>query len=264
MPEGMSAVLWLITLNAGIFIIILLLKGILWFTGTEVSGFTQYLGLHSAFDALLQYPWTAASYMITHIDALHLLFNMLWLYWFGQVLLLSFTPSGVVLTYICGGIAGAVFYLSAYAFILPANGILFGASASVLAVMTAAAFTMPDYSMRLMLLGGIKLKWLVSVCILLAFLGLGGGAGGGTAAHLGGACAGAICGLLHGRKITAPGLSSIRKVLRRRKARRIMTNYLADEDRMNQLLQKIHSSGFASLSRSERKELSDISSRLDN
>ena len=60
---------------------------------------------------LLSRPWTLITYMFTHFNFLHILFNMLILYWFGRIFLQYLTGRQLLTTYLIGGLAGALLYL---------------------------------------------------------------------------------------------------------------------------------------------------------
>src|SRR5690606_33084801 len=49
-----------------------------------------YLGIPSDIPLVLHRAWTLITYMFVHEEFLHILFNMLWLYWFGQIFLQYF------------------------------------------------------------------------------------------------------------------------------------------------------------------------------
>lgn len=221
---------------------------------------------------LLHRPWTVVTYMFVHESFWHLLFNMLWLWWFGQILLIRLKPSHLVALYICGGLAGALFYQIFY-LVAGGRALLCGASAAVLAMMTAAAVYTPDYSVRLFLIGDVKLKWLVAVVVILSFLGLGGGNAGGESAHIGGALFGGIYGYslrrgqdFLGRLVNI--LKGTRTHVRRTSPRepqrdgRKVAQALADGRRLDELLDKVSASGYDSLSRAEKAELKRLSQKL--
>ncbi|MDE6533804.1 MAG: rhomboid family intramembrane serine protease [Muribaculaceae bacterium] len=230
-------------------------------------------------------PWTLATYMVTHYDFFHILFNMLWLYWFS-VMRYPYNGKDILWLYIGGGLAGGLAYLGATA-LWPSLSIpgayLCGASASVLSVMTALAVKCPDRRINLFLIGSVKLKWVTIACIALTFLGIGGGNQGAQSAHLGGVAFGlayAFCGKsLFRRKNTADNLSD-----RNRHADKIRSPFagkrsyvkrdgkavakaasgrLSDSARLDQLLDKIRHSGFPSLTKGEVNELNELSRRID-
>ena len=113
--------------------------------------------------ALLLRPWTLITYMFTHKDIWHILFNMLWLYSFGRIFLEYLDQRKLVAVYLLGGICGALTYIISFN-IFPAfsgvitNSVAIGASASVMAVVIAISAYVPDYTVQLFLFGRIKIK----------------------------------------------------------------------------------------------------------
>lgn len=221
-----------------------------------------WLALPGSWTAWVAEPWTLLTYMFTHTHPLHLLMNVLWLGWFGSILVPVAGGRRIVWLYLGGGIAGGLLYLFLTPALHSAFSRLLGASAAVLAIMTYAAVSMPGYTFHLFFIGDVKLKWMALFMIALAFLGLGGGNAGGELAHLGGAAFGLCAGLasrhFHLEKKSASGHN------RRRSSRviNIMEQHRRDAERLDELLDKIRISGFGSLSRSERKELEELSKRV--
>jgi membrane associated rhomboid family serine protease len=159
----------------------------------------QYLQLTAFLPKLLAHFWTPVTYMFMHATIFHILFNMLWLYWFGQIFEEFLGKKRTVGLYIMGGLAGAFLYILCYntfPFFTQVNAALHssmvGASASVLAIMVATATLLPDYTISLMIIGAVKLKWLILAFIVIDFLGITGPNAGGEIAHLGGALLGYI------------------------------------------------------------------------
>ena len=77
----------LIYINVGLFILIRLASVLFMLFNVQGVPFLQYLQLPASPELLLFRPWTLFTYMFTHFDFLHILFNMLWLYWFGGLFL---------------------------------------------------------------------------------------------------------------------------------------------------------------------------------
>lgn len=126
---------------------------------------------------------------------MHILFNMLWLYWFGQLFLYFFSGKHLRGLYILGGICGGLLYMISYnifPYFYPMVEIstLVGASASVLAIVVATAYREPNYPVRLFLFGTIRLKYLALIVVLTDLLFITSSNAGGHIAHLGGALAG--------------------------------------------------------------------------
>lgn len=140
-------------------------------------------------------PWTLLTHMFAHVGLLHILFNMLWLYWMGKILSEYLGQRKILPLYIMGALAGGIFYMLLFNLLpyfqtsVPAAEAL-GASAGVMAIVVATATLLPDYRIQLIFLGAVKLKWIALVAVVLDVLGMGGGNAGGSIAHLGGAAFG--------------------------------------------------------------------------
>lgn len=268
----------LIAINVVLFILLGLIN-----VAGRMLGFTTewthtLFSLSSDLNLVATHPWTILSYMFTQYDLLHLLFNMLWLYWFGEILLLTLGKHHLLTLYLAGGLFGGIAYEAAYNLIptfASHSAELCGSSASVLAIMTAAAFRSPDYRLNLLLIGSIKLKWVAIASIIIAFIGIGGINLGGEIAHLGGVAFGALFGILlrRGYDITKRFSSFFSKtsssVNKKRtvpkgskKAVEAMEKHRSDLQRLDCLLDKIKKSGYNSLTAKEQKELEELSSRL--
>ena len=78
----------------------------------ETGNFTmQWLCVPASPPLFLHRIWTATTYMVTHYDFLHLLFNMLWLFWFGRMLLTTLSERHLLWLYVGGGLFGASLYI---------------------------------------------------------------------------------------------------------------------------------------------------------
>ncbi len=142
-------------------------------------------------------PWTIITYFFLHEGFFHILFNMLNLYYFGQLIQEYLGHKKLFGLYMMGGLAGGLMYLLAYNFIpfyadRADMAIMLGASASVLAIIVAAATLLPDFTFFLILLGPVRIKWIALVLVLLSVSGITGGNAGGNLAHMGGAIFGFI------------------------------------------------------------------------
>lgn len=214
-----SMLLRLIFINIGVFVVlhVLALGSLLMNAG---DGILQWVELPSDLGLLLHRPWTLITYMFAHYGFLHILFNMLWLYWLGRIFMEYFSPKQLTGVYLLGGLGGALLFLIAYNTLpyfraLPEPAFLKGASASVIAIVVATAVYAPDYRIGLLFLGEVPLKWVALVTVAIAVLGLDAGNVGGNIAHIGGAIVGAWFGLRikHGRDITRPLNTAIDSVV---------------------------------------------------
>ena len=167
----------LIYINVGLFVIIRLTSVILMLFNLSGFPFLQYLQVPSSPELLLYRPWTIITYMFTHFDFLHILFNMLWLYWFGGLFLTFFSERQLGGLYLLGGIAGAVLFLVAYNIFpyfrtVAAYSYLMGASASVMAIVFAVSFYRKDLEIGLFLIGRIKLIYLALFTFVIDLLAI--------------------------------------------------------------------------------------------
>ena len=184
----------LIYINIAVFIFITILAVIGFLLKNEQITIKaiDILSVPSALNALLLRPWTIITYMFVHKDIWHILFNMLWLYWFGRIFLEYLDQRKLVAVYLMGGLAGAVLYILSFN-IFPAfenvvsQSVAIGASASVMAVVIAIAAYVPDYTVQLFLFGKIKIKYMALAIFLLTSIMDFSTNAGGKLAHIGGA-----------------------------------------------------------------------------
>jgi membrane associated rhomboid family serine protease len=268
----------LIYINIAVFILITIVAGIgFLLNDPEVSAKALDLfSVPASLSTLLVRPWTLITYMFTHKDIWHILFNMLWLYSFGRIFLEYLDQRKLVAVYLLGGLSGAFVYILSFN-IFPAftgvvaNSIAIGASASVMAVVIAIAAYVPDYTVQLFILGRIKIKYLaLGIFVLTSIMDFSVNSGG-KLAHIGGALFGYlyIINLRHGRDI-GKGFNSIidffATIFKPRKKLKVTHKKVANEyeyntikvehqKRINQILDKISKGGYDSLTKDEKEAL---------
>ncbi|NOW96553.1 rhomboid family intramembrane serine protease [Mucilaginibacter sp. SG564] len=227
----------------------------------------DYLAATAYLPKLLTRFWTPFTYMFMHAGVLHILFNMLWLYWMGQIFEEYLGNKRTIGLYIMGGLAGAIFYIACYN-IFPAftrnPGLqaipVVGASASVMAIVVATATLLPNYTISLLLFGPVKLKWLVFVILVIDFLGVVGPNAGGEIAHLGGA----LLGFVYIKQLQKghDWIGSIGNIFKARPKLKVAaknfnknsTESPRQED-IDRILDKISQSGYDSLTKQEKEIL---------
>ena len=186
----------LIYINLGVWAVVCLAMGVLSLFNIDVACL-DYLMLPAHVGTLLHKPWTIITYMFLHEDFVHILCNILMLYWFGRILLQYCTQHDLVGVYILGGIAGGATYIVAYNLfprfetqIMFAH--LMGASAAVMAITVATAVFAPNQTVRLFFFGDVKIKWIALVSVAISILQINAENAGGELSHIGGAVAGYI------------------------------------------------------------------------
>jgi membrane associated rhomboid family serine protease len=282
--------------NVAIFLALMLFKiiitvgaGFLDHSQTYFSDTVSYLFISNDLLWDLKHPWVLITNMFTHVGFVHILFNMLVLYWFGRIAGDLLGDHRMLPLYIYSGLAGCLIYLITAPLIYPGHTDLHGASAAVMGIVAAAGLTAPNYQVRLLLIGDVRLKYIVLVLILLSFIGIGNLENtGGNMAHLGGAVFGFfyVHMLRQGYDLTSGFRKMIsfftkpkvivsktakRKVpmeVRHRATHRQVQSsgkennpVVGDQERLDYILEKIKRSGLNSLNEEEKKFLHDASQK---
>ncbi len=280
----------LIIINVVVFIVLGVIMVI-----SEVTGFTAFFNaIHYQFQIparlvdFITKPWTIITYSFAHdlTGILHILFNMLTLYWFGKLFVEYLGGDKLVALYVLGAISGGIFYLLSYNLIpyfiertVVNNITMVGASASINAIVVGAATLLPDYTFFLLFFGAVRIKYIAAIIVFLSFLGTIGSNAGGNIAHLGGALMGFIyikqmqVGVNWGGWITAmidwiKGLFVSRpkvKVSYRKeesKTKKSTSNLTkASQEEIDVILDKISDRGYESLSKDEKEKLFNASKK---
>ena len=272
--EG-SALTRLIYINLGLFLLIRMANVFYFLAGTPFP-FLDWLALPADFGTLASRPWTLITYMFLHFDFLHILFNLLWLFWMGRIFLGYFDQGKLITIYLLGGITGGLFYVGGYNLFpvfsrIVVDSRLLGASASVIAIVTALAMHAPNHTLHLLFIGPVKMKYIALFSVLMYVIGISSTNAGGNLAHLGGAFWGVVY-VLQLRRGIDPGkginllLSGLKKpfapkmnvkVTYRKPVDDFEYNQLKNQDktRMDEILEKISKSGYDSLSKEEKEIL---------
>lgn len=277
-----SILVKLIYINVGLFILIRLLGVLFLLFNIPGIPFLQYLQMPSSPELLMYRPWTVITYMFTHFDFLHILFNMLWLYWFGGLFLTFFSERQLGGLYLLGGIAGAVLFMLAYNIFpyfqtVASSSYLMGASASVMAIVFAVSFYRKDLEINLFLIGRIKLIYLALFTFVIDLLAITSDNAGGHIAHIGGALFGIwfAVRIKEGKDLTGPMNRLLDRIvnLGKRKPKMKVTYKRAETDYeynarkhresadIDAILDKLKRSGYESLSADEKRQLFDASKK---
>ncbi|MGM0496687.1 MAG: rhomboid family intramembrane serine protease [Bacteroidota bacterium] len=273
-----STLIKLIYINLGVFIVVGLIKVLAFLFGFSgiASLFVKFFAVPADLTSLITHPWTIFTYMFLHEGLFHILINLLWLYVFGRIFLMYLNEKKLLSVYLVGGLAGAALYILAFN-LFPAfqnqisESMALGASASVMAIVFAISVYVPDYSINLLFLGPVKLKYIALFVIILDVLSIAGSNAGGHIAHLGGALFGYvyISQYRKGRNITRgfdrmmDSLFSLFKpkpkfrVTHKKPKTDIEYNKqkVKNQERMNKILEKISKHGYDSLTKEEKEIL---------
>lgn len=267
-----STLMKVVWINVAVFVLLRLIAIVFVFSGHPeyIDKMLAQVELPSWPSVFISRPWTLVTYMFSQYDLLHVVFNMLWLYWFGTLFRMTASARHLLALYFCGGLAGAALFMVGY-MVLPmfqsSYGSLIGSSAAVIAIVTAVAILMPHFKMHLLFIGSVSVKWIAIVTIVLVLIGMTGSNAGGEIAHIGGVVAGVIYALWMKR-----GCPRIRLSMPTRRRTSTATHAatgssgggLSREERaeLDAILDKIKKSGYPSLTPAERDRLFSVSRKI--
>lgn len=279
----------LIYVNIGVFLIFRFIQLFMVLSGNQPSVILPWLTAFSVpadYLELLRHFWTPVTYMFLHFDFLHLLFNVLYLYWFGRLFMHIIGESYLLRTYLIGGLAGALAFFLAYNF-LPVfygidNVILMGASASVMAVLFTVARYEPNHKVYLLFFGEVRLKYIALAALIIDLISISNlNNTGGHLAHIGGSLVGlllgwrwSVKGLPDSRTFMSSPLQDVKNKLSRKPKlsvahKRPLTDYeynalkVRRQKELDRILEKIKSNGYESLTAEEKRTLFDASKEGD-
>ena len=272
-----NALVKIILINVVVFVsasfieIFLTLSG----AGDAFKLFINKLMLPASFTTFITQPWSLISYFFLHLGFTHILWNMLFLYWFGKIIQDNIGNNAVISLYVLGGIIGGLSYMALFN-IIPyydnriSESLMLGASAGVFSIVAGSATLLPNYTFYLLFLGPIRIKYIALFYILLSFLDVTGSNAGGEIAHLGGA----MIGYLFIRQLQngvnmGEGVINIINFFNKEKNKKTEENYSPTEDtkydisqdEIDKILDKISESGYSSLSKNEKEKLFNASKK---
>lgn len=271
----------LIIINVAAFAGINLLRLILWLSHAGQTPpfyyqFRRYLTLSSDIWFDLTHPWVFLTSIFLHEGLWHLLWNMLFLYWFGRIVGDLIGNHRILPLYLLGGLfAGLIFIVSTQFFSYGGGEVYaLGASGAVMAIVLCSGVIAPEYRIHLLLIGQVSLKYVVAVLIFIDLISLSNNINtGGHFAHLGGAFFGYLFVVLlrEGYDLSIPVnklVNSLESLFTRRKKPRIVHRQFGPKSpppatdpqkKLDAILEKIKNKGIDALSAEERSFLENQS-----
>jgi len=281
----------LIYLNLGLFLAVQIVRIVLILSNAEnlFPGFISHLAVPANLEVLARRPWTLITYMFLHEGFLHILFNLLWLYWFGTIFIQELGLKKLLSTYLLGGLAGGILFVVFYNVFSVFDevrevSIALGASASVMAVVVATATYQPERKMHLVLIGPIKIVYIALVMFILTSMVDFSVNTGGKIAHIGGALTGFLFAYYYkrGKDLTKgfdrtmdsiatwfkPGRERLKVTYKRSGEHKPPADDLEykqqkaeEQKQIDQILDKISKAGYDSLSSREKELLFKVSNK---
>jgi membrane associated rhomboid family serine protease len=269
-----TATVDIIIVNVFVFVLMFITGGI-----PVIADLISTLRLKPAWGDFMHQPWSLFTYIFLHAGFMHLLGNMLWLYFIGILLEDLIGRRHINKLFVWGGIAGGLVFLLAYnlipVFASQPMYPMVGASGGVTAVIVAAAAFSPRYTIYLFGVVAIQLRWIALIRITFDLLGLGDGMNdGGQLAHLAGAAFGFlyILNLKGDIRIPLPSMKLGKKKKQPFRNIRVEINQPVQnrkkfriehprQEEIDAILDKINQSGYESLSKEEKEILFRASDR---
>ncbi|MBI3883163.1 MAG: rhomboid family intramembrane serine protease [Sphingobacteriales bacterium] len=284
--EDGNALVGLFTLNVIFFLSLFTIEVVYYFFQANKGLFNaevvQYFALPAQLSKLVIRPWTLITYMFTHIGIWDIISNMLWLWGFGYILQDLTGNKKLIPIYIYGGLLGAVFFIAAN-YAIPSLKLfvdqsqLIGGSAATMAVAIATTTLAPNYRFYKNINRGIPLWTLTVIYILISFSKIADASYAYILAYIGGGLAGFIFSYLLRKDIDAgiwmndiyswfitlfnpakkAKVVSIKEKIFYNASNRTPYKKTSNvtQQRVDEILDKIHQSGYNSISEEEREIL---------
>ena len=262
----------LIVLNILCFFIPFFLNTLLFLFNFSNLSLISWVELSPKLSSLLFKPWTLITYSFFHTRISHLFWNMLMLYYTGNIFLNLFKKETFINIYFLGVLFGGFLFVFSY-LIFPAFQDSFpsmiGASAGVMAVLIFVCTYTPETEIRLLVFN-IKLKYIGIALVATDLVMIPYGNAGGRISHLGGA----ILGFVYANKLSKgndiglfferfwkkgltffykKNLKTIYKSDNRSST--IKNKFQHNQAQIDHILDKISNSGYESLTKKEKETL---------
>lgn len=282
-----NALTMLIAINLIVFVVLAFVK-VIYFFSYSADGLASYqrnilawVALPAQLSVLVSRPWTLITHMFVHDNVWHLISNMLWLWAFGYIMQDLAGNKKLIPVFFYGALAGALAFLVSYNLLPPLKeGIAFakaiGASAGVMAIAIATTVLSPGYRIFPMINGGIPLWVITMIFVIIDLATIPYNNPGGHIAHLAGAGMGLlfIFQLRKGRDWGAwmnnffdwtnnlfnpakpqKGTSPKTQLYYKSNVQPYKKTTHLTQQKVDELLEKIHQKGYSSLSDDEKEVL---------
>ena len=264
----------LIVFNVIFFVLPLLINTFLFLFKIPIDSYTVWFELSSSFSDLVFKPWTLITYSFLHSGFFHLFFNMYIFLFTSRLFLNLFKSNSLINIYFLGVVFGGLLFLFSYNF-FPAfensKPYMIGSSAGVMSLLIFMSTYSPNLEVRLIIFN-VKLLYIGIAFMMLDVIQIPYGNAGGHIAHLGGALLGFFYAnkLKNGVDIGLPFERIIFKLFNlfqfnktkmnvayKNKSSKNITgrndnNSKTHQKKIDEILDKISSSGYESLSKKEK------------
>lgn len=261
----------LIYVNLAVFLLVFVTNTFGFLFQSKTNFLVEWLALSANFDDFILKPWTIITYGFLHTSFLHILLNLIALFYIGHLFKQYFTSKQLLSFYLLGTLFGGIVFVASYNFFpvfaedIDIN-VLLGASAGISAIFIGIATYIPNYELKFPLIGFVKLWVLACIWIAIDIIQIPAGNAGGHLAHLGGA----LLGFFYVRSASNKELDIFKSInkLFSKKERKLKTVYKSgnktpkpnvdktrNQEEVDAILDKISKSGYDTLSKSEKEFL---------
>ena len=249
----------LIVINIIFFIIPLLLNTFLWLFELKDISILDYFVVEADLMSLIFKPWSLITYGFLHGSFSHLFWNMIMLFYFGNILVNYFGDKRLLNVFFNGILFGGIIYIISYNLFPVFTGVsskMIGSSAGVMAILFYITSYNPNHIIRFFFIN-IKLLYIAVFLLLMDIIQIPVENSGGHIAHLGGA----LIGFLMLRSFKGIDFVDIytnlttKKNNKKIKRNKTFSGSNFDQKKIDSILDKISESGYESLTKEEKNYL---------
>lgn len=255
----------LIVINIIFFIIPLLLNTFLWLFELKDISIIDYFVVEADLMSLIFKPWSLITYGFLHGSFSHLFWNMIMLFYFGNILVNYFGDKRLLNVFFNGILFGGIIYIISYNLFPVFTGVsskMIGSSAGVMAILFYITSYNPNHTIRFFFVN-IKLLYIAIFLLLMDIIQIPVENSGGHIAHLGGA----LIGFLMFRSFKGIDFVDIytnlstKKNNKKIKRNKTFSGSNFDQKKIDSILDKISESGYESLTKEEKNYLFKASNK---
>lgn len=258
--SGLNIVEKIILFNITLYLLPFVLKTVLFLFNIKGLSIVNWFTIDATLSEFILKPWSILTYGFIHGSFSHIFWNMLILYYFGNILKNIFGEKLILNLFLSGIVAGGLIYLISYN-LFPVfkgvNSVMIGASAGVMSVLFFLAAYDPQYRIRIIFFD-IKILYIALFLFFYDIIQIPLNNSGGHIAHIGGALWGYYYSVKYnnGSDLVNSILSYFKKNTNNKPSVKSKTdNKSFNQDKIDEILDKISDSGYDSLTKSEKEYL---------
>ena len=258
--SGLNIVEKIILFNITLYLLPFVLKTVLFLFNIKGLSIVNWFTIDATLSEFILKPWSILTYGFIHGSFSHIFWNMLILYYFGNILKNIFGEKLILNLFLSGIVAGGLTYLISYN-LFPVfkgiNSVMIGASAGVMSVLFFLAAYDPQYRIRIIFFD-IKILYIALFLFFYDIIQIPLNNSGGHIAHIGGALWGYYYSVKYnnGSDLVNSILSYFKKNTNNKPSvKSKKDNKSFNQDKIDEILDKISDSGYDSLTKSEKEYL---------